>query len=33
VIEEKTGFAVLGKLVGNKQVRKLFPEVKWGVMK
>lgn len=30
---EKTGFAVLSKLVGSKQVRKLFPEVKWETAK
>jgi HTH-type transcriptional regulator/antitoxin HigA len=30
---EKTGFAVLGKLVGNRQVRRLFPEVKWEASK
>lgn len=27
---EKTGYAAFGKLVGNRQVRKLFPELKWG---
>ena len=27
---EKKHYAVFGKLVGSKQVRKLFPEVKWG---
>ena len=27
---EKTGYATFTKLVGNKQVRRLFPEVKWG---
>lgn len=26
---EKTGYAAFGKLVGNRQVRKLFPELKW----
>lgn len=26
---EKSGYAAFGKLVGNRQVRKLFPEVKW----
>jgi HTH-type transcriptional regulator / antitoxin HigA len=30
---EKTGFSVLGKLVGNHQVRRLFPEAKWEVSK
>lgn len=30
---EKTGFAVLGKLVGNKRLRKLFPEVNWEMTK
>jgi HTH-type transcriptional regulator/antitoxin HigA len=27
---EKTGYGVLNKLVGNKQVRRLFPEISWG---
>ena len=27
---EKTGYAAFGKLVGSRQVRKLFPELKWG---
>jgi len=27
---EKTGYGAFGKLVGYNQVRKLFPEVKWG---
>ena len=27
---EKTGYAAFSGLVGNRQVRKLFPEVKWG---
>lgn len=27
---EKTGYATFGRLVGNRQVRKLFPGVKWG---
>jgi HTH-type transcriptional regulator/antitoxin HigA len=27
---EKTGYGAFGKLVGHNQVRKLFPEVKWG---
>jgi HTH-type transcriptional regulator / antitoxin HigA len=27
---EKTGYAAFSALVGNRQVRKLFPEVKWG---
>lgn len=26
---EKTGYSTFGKLVGHRQVRKLFPEVKW----
>jgi HTH-type transcriptional regulator / antitoxin HigA len=26
---EKTGFGMLSKLVGSRQVRRLFPEVKW----
>jgi HTH-type transcriptional regulator/antitoxin HigA len=26
---EKTGYVAFGKLVGNRQVRKLFPEVRW----
>ena len=27
---EKVGYGVLGRLVGNHQVRRWFPEVKWG---
>lgn len=26
---EKTGYGVFGKLVGNRQVRRMFPEIKW----
>jgi len=27
---EKTGYALFGKLVGQRQVQKLFPEINWG---
>ena len=27
---EKAGYGAFAKLVGNRQVRRLFPEVKWG---
>jgi hypothetical protein len=27
---EKVGYGMLSKLVGYRQVRKWFPEVKWG---
>lgn len=29
VRREKTGYALFGKLVGNKKVRTLFPDIKW----
>ena len=27
---EKTGYTTFGRLVGSRQVRKVFPDVKWG---
>lgn len=27
---EKTGYRTFGRLIGSRQVRKLFPDVKWG---
>ncbi|HTQ76301.1 MAG TPA: ImmA/IrrE family metallo-endopeptidase [Burkholderiales bacterium] len=29
---EKTGYTAFGKFLGNRQVRKMFPEVKWAVV-